>query len=146
MTHISEVTIFNMKTFIQTRPNLTQLIVRLIIGGIFIATGWMKIADMGMTIGYFGSMHIPAFLAYVVGYGEFIGGILLVIGLWTEIAAAFLGIVMIVAIFLTLPHGFQMFSMPLVVFAGTMAILGNGAGKFAICKSKNTSQIPPING
>jgi putative oxidoreductase len=69
-------------TLSPTSKNLALLVIRIIIGGIFIYTGWMKIADMTSTVGYFASMGIPAFLAYIVGYAEFIGGILLVIGLW----------------------------------------------------------------
>lgn len=135
-----------MNTFMAKRPNLALLVVRIIIGGIFIFSGWMKVSDMAQTLGFFSSLHIPAFLTYIVAYGELLGGILLVLGLWTCLVSAFLSIIMIVAIFLTIPMGPSGYMTPLATLAGLIALLGNGAGKFAICKSKNTSQIPPING
>lgn len=121
-----------MNTFMEKRPNLALLVIRIIIGGIFIVSGWMKVVDMTQTLGFFSSLHIPAFLTYIVAYGELIGGILLVIGLWTSVASAFLSIVMIVAIFVTIPMGSGAYMTPLATLAGLIAILGGGAGRFAI--------------
>lgn len=108
------------------------LIARIIIGLIFITAGWMKISNMAQTVGYFGTMGIPAFLAYIVGYGEFIGGILLAVGYKTCMAAGFLTIIMIVAIFYSFHGGFQSYSLPLATLAGLLAILSVGSGKHAL--------------
>ena len=108
------------------------LIVRLIIGAIFIFAGWMKVTDMAGTVGMFNSMHIPVFLTYIVSYGELIGGILLVLGLWTCLASAFLFIIMAVAIYITSSNGFGAIMTPLATLAGTVATFGLGAGKYSI--------------
>lgn len=116
--------------------NLASLIVRLIIGGIFITTGWMKVADLAATVGFFSQLGIAAFLAYVVTYAELIGGILIVLGLWTEIAAIVLGVIMLGAIYYTASMGFQGFMGPLAVLGGLISILGTGAGSYAVRKRK----------
>ncbi|MEK7607811.1 MAG: DoxX family protein [Patescibacteria group bacterium] len=118
----------------KVNKNLAVLIVRLIIGGIFITTGWMKVSDMAATIDFFGGMSIPAFLAYIVSYAELIGGVLIVLGLWTEIATGVLAIVMLVAIYYVRSMGFQGFMGPLAVLAGLVSLLASGAGSYAVQK------------
>ena len=121
-----------MKNQLKMHPDVALLITRLIIGGIFVYSGWAKVADIAGTVGMFSQMGIPAFLTYIVSYGELIGGVLLILGLWTELAALFLTIVMLVAFYLTRNFGFQSFGLPLVTLAGLLAILGLGAGKYKI--------------
>ncbi len=127
----------------QKSRNIALLIARLIVGYIFITAGWIKISAMAQTVGYFSSMGIPAFLAYFVGYAEFIGGILLVLGLWTEISALILAIIMVVAVYFTIPAGFQMFSMPLATFAVLILVAVSGAGKYSVscCKKSGTCEV-----
>ncbi|MCC6290564.1 DoxX family protein [Candidatus Nomurabacteria bacterium] len=105
---------------------------RVLLGIIFVVAGWNKVSDMPATIGFFSSMSIPAFLAYIVGYGELIGGVMLILGLWAQMAAIFLSVVMIVAVILTNGAGFAAYSMPLAVLAGLIAVVGAGAGKYQI--------------
>jgi uncharacterized membrane protein YphA (DoxX/SURF4 family) len=119
------------------KKGVLLLISRIIIGGIFIVAGWMKVADMAATIGYFHTMGIPNFLAYAVGYIELIGGALLVIGLWECIAAFALSVIMIVAVvLLSRPLGFgasfQNIMPALAVLGGLIALMPSGAGKFSI--------------
>lgn len=116
------------------KRNWTLLVVRLILGGIFIVAGWAKVADMASTVGFFATLGIPAFLAYVVGYLELIGGILLVLGICTEKSAAVLALIMIVAVWLTMPGGFQMFSTPLSVLAGLLSLMASGPGAYSVRK------------
>lgn len=114
--------------------NLAVLITRLIIGGIFIGTGWMKVSDMATTLGYFSQMGIPAFLTYIVAYAELVGGILVILGLWTEIAAAVLAVIMIFAIWYSRSLGFVGILGPLAVLAGLVSILGSGPGQYSARK------------
>ncbi len=118
----------------KVNKNLAVLIVRLIIGGIFVATGWMKVSDMATTVGFFGGMGIPAFLAYIVSYAELVGGVLIVLGLWTEISAGVLAIIMLFAIWYTRSMGFQGFMGPLAVLAGLVSLIASGAGQYAVGK------------
>ncbi len=125
------------QNIIAKRADIALLITRLIIGGIFIFAGWMKVTDMTMTVSQFQMMNIPTFLTYIVSYGELIGGILLVLGIWTSYVSFFLLIIMIVAVFLTFSLGFGVYSMPLAVAAGILAIYGCGAGKYKILSRFN---------
>jgi uncharacterized membrane protein YphA (DoxX/SURF4 family) len=127
-----------MNNCLSKKGDIATLIVRLIVGGIFIFSGWMKVRDMVGTIGFFGQAGIPSYLAYVVSYGELIGGILIVLGLWTCLASAFLSIIMIVAIYLGRAGGFQAYSLPLATLAGLVSLVGSCGGKYALssfCKA-----------
>lgn len=124
-----------------TKRNWTLLVVRLIIGGIFIFAGWTKVADMTSTVGFFATLGIPAFLAYVVGYLELIGGILLVLGVWTQKSAIILALIMIVAVWLTMAGGFQIFSTPLVTLAGLLSLIVSGPGAYAIRFKRRESSV-----
>ncbi|MEK7575210.1 MAG: DoxX family protein [Patescibacteria group bacterium] len=115
--------------------NIALLIARVIVGGIFVYSGWLKVADMAATVSMFNTMSIPAFLTYIVSYGELLGGLLLILGLWAEYATFFLAVVMVVAVYLTKPMGFAVYGMPLVTFSALVALLGSGAGKYVVpCK------------
>lgn len=114
------------------RADVSLLITRLIVGGIFIYTGWMKVSDMASTIGFFSKLGIPAFLAYVVGYIEFIGGIMVVLGLWTCLIAMILAVIMLFAIWFTRSMGFQGFSTPLATFSALITLVGVCGGKYSL--------------
>ncbi len=119
---------------LKVSPDIALLIVRVIIGGIFVYSAWMKINDMAGTLANFAKMGIPDVLTYIVTYGELIGGLMLIIGLLTEVAVSFLFIVMLVAVYLTKDFGFGMFALPLATLAGLVSILGCGAGKYKVKK------------
>ncbi len=53
---------------------------------------------MKISVGWFESIGIPGFLAYVVGAVELVGGIALILGLGTRIVSALLTLVMVGAI------------------------------------------------
>ena len=76
------------------------LIVRLTLGLVFVTTGWGKLHGLDNLTQFFDSLHIPAphANAVFVSSVEFIGGLLLIAGLGTRIAALFLIGVMAVAI------------------------------------------------
>lgn len=112
--------------------DLGLLILRVVVGIIFIVHGYGKITGIGGTIGFFGMLGLPAFLAYVVAYVEFIGGISLVIGYGSKIAAALLAFIMLVAIIKVHgPKGFGNSEFPLVLLASNLAILFAGSGRYA---------------
>lgn len=114
--------------------DIALLISRLIVGSIFVYSGWMKVTDMTTTLGFFNDLHIPAFITYIVSYGELVGGILLILGLWNCLATVFLSVIMIVAIYMTRSGGMQMFGLPLAVLASLIAIHGAGSGKYSLKK------------
>lgn len=130
-----------MNKIINVRADIALLVTRLLIGGIFINAGWMKVTNMEMILGFFGALGIPTFLTYIVAYGELIAGILLVLGLFTRYASLFVAVVIIVATFLTFKNAPDTLAGHLAIIAAAVALIGTGAGKFAVNKFKK-AQAP----
>ncbi len=114
------------------RRSVALLVSRLIIGGIFISSGWAKVSDITSTLGFFGQLGIPAFLAYVVAYLELVGGIMIVLGFYTCLAAAVLAVIMIFAVWFTRSMGFQGMGLPLAALAALLALCGTCGGKYSL--------------
>lgn len=70
------------------------LLVRLYWGWQFMQTGWAKLRHLPRVIGYFGSLGIahPGLVAPFVSGVEFVGGILLILGLLSHITGLVLAI------------------------------------------------------
>ena len=79
---------------------LAPLAVRITVGVVFMGTGWTKLQNLPGITRNFASLGIPApeILTPFVSGVEFVGGILLLVGLLTRFAAVPLMIVMVVAI------------------------------------------------
>ena len=79
---------------------LAPLFTRLAVGWVFLWSGWGKLTHLPLVTENFASWGIPAphIMAPFVSGVEFFGGILLLLGLFTRIAATPLVIVMIVAV------------------------------------------------
>ena len=76
------------------------LIMRLIVGYVFMLSGWGKLNNLPQIIQNFTEWGIPLpkILTPFVSGVEFFGGIMLLLGLFTRIPAAMLAVVMLVAI------------------------------------------------
>jgi putative oxidoreductase len=79
---------------------LAPLAVRIVVGVVFMGTGWTKLQNLPAITKNFTAMGIPApeILTPFVSGVEFVGGLLLLLGLLTRFAAVPLMIVMVVAI------------------------------------------------
>jgi len=79
---------------------LAPLFARIVVGWVFMWSGWGKLSNLPVTTENFASWAIPfpQILAPFVSGVEFFGGILLLLGLMTRISAGALGVTMIVAI------------------------------------------------
>jgi len=124
---------------IKKNHDLGMLLLRLAVGVIFIAHGWDKFADMGQTIAFFGQLGMPPVAAYLVAAVELLGGIALVIGLYTDLAALLLSIVMVVALvyvkMITLKVGLKGgYELDLVLLASLLALVFTGPGKHVALK------------
>lgn len=75
------------------------LILRVVLGAIFLVHGWAKFSGgIEGVAGWFSSIGLPGPLAYVVVAIELVGGILLIFGLGTRVVSVLIGFVMIGAI------------------------------------------------
>jgi len=79
---------------------LGPTLARLTIGLVFIGTGWGKLHSLDDVTQFFASLHIPApgFNARLAASTEFFGGILILIGLGTRLAALPVAFTMVIAI------------------------------------------------
>jgi putative oxidoreductase len=109
---------------------------RVVVGTVFVAHGAQKLFGYGFggVIGAFASMGVP--LAEVIGpavaIGEFVGGLALILGLFTRLAAVGLALEMMGALLLVhmrsgffLPNGSE-FALTLLGAAGALALMGPG--------------------
>lgn len=114
-------------------------VLRLVTGIVFFAHGWKKffVDGVGGFTAYLGQLGIPApgFFGPVVASVELLGGLLLIVGLFTRWAAIPLAITMLVAAVTVhakngffLPAGFEY---TLVLFATTTGLFLEGPGAFS---------------
>ena len=83
-----------------TKTAIVSLLMRVGIGIIFLVHGIAKFqSGLGNIEGWFSSIGLPGFLADVVAVIELVGGILLIVGLFTRYVSAILVIVLLGAIF-----------------------------------------------
>jgi putative oxidoreductase len=119
------------------------LIVRLYWGWQFCQTGWGKLHNLPHVIGFFTSLGIPApaLNAYFVSVLEFVGGILLMLGLGGRLIALPLTFDMIVAYvtadraallsFFSKPEDFSA-AAPFTFLMASLVILIFGSGRFSL--------------
>lgn len=117
------------------------LIARLLLGVILFAHGWDKFQITGLEgiSGFFESIGVPAAgaAAPIVGAVEIIGGILLILGLFTRVTGAVVALLMLgAAVFAHLGAGIFVanggWELVGAIGAGFLAFAAVGAGKWSI--------------
>ena len=114
-------------------------ILRVFVGIVFLAHGYQKLFQFGIhgVAGMFGHFGIPLPMvsAVIVSFVEFVGGMLLIAGLATRIAAALTAIDMIVAILVVhLKNGFfgpMGFEHPFTLLGACICLVVAGGGALA---------------
>ncbi|MGF7031309.1 putative membrane protein YphA (DoxX/SURF4 family) [Paenibacillus mucilaginosus] len=78
---------------------LGALILRVVLGITFLVHGAAKFQmGLGNVSGFFESLELPGFMAYLVAVIELVGGALLILGISTRIVSILLGLIMLGAI------------------------------------------------
>ena len=132
------------------RTDAAALVLRVILGVVFIPHGYSKVFGSGGVAKFASSLPsygIPTILGYIAAYSELAGGILLILGLLTRIDALLLAGTMFVAAFVVqLPDalhdpdaaGNRLFAsirameLPLSILAAMMALMLLGGGRFSL--------------
>ena len=138
------------RKLLATDDSTATAILRVVLGIVFFAhgaqkmLGWFGGYGFSGTMGFFtGTMHIPAPLAFLAIAAEFFGGIGLILGFLTRIAAFGITANMLVAIAAVhAPNGFFMnwtgqqkgegIEYHLLVLATTVFLMIRGAGAFSV--------------
>lgn len=125
---------------VSTKPNKTYLLIRLMVGVVFLFEGIQKFLYPELRgAGQFAEIGLPfpEFLSYFVASFEVLCGAMVILGLFTRLAAIPLLVIMVVAIFTTkLPifyeEGFWFMvyvsKTDFAMFMGSLFLLINGAG------------------
>jgi putative oxidoreductase len=113
------------------------LVLRLALGVMFIAHALLKyyVFTLPGTAQFFGSLGLPPALAYVTFYAELVGGVLLLLGVYTRYVALALVPILLGATWahagngwvFTAPNGGWEYPAFLAVAAIVQALLGDGA-------------------
>jgi len=119
--------------------SLAILIGRVLLSIMFIVAGFGKLTAIGATAGWFGSigLPVPTVTAVVVGLVELIGGLAILVGFKTRIAALVLAVFTVAATLIAhtnLADQVQQlfFLKNLAITGGFLALAAGGAGAYSI--------------
>ncbi len=121
--------------------DLGLLVLRVGIGLIFIKHGYPKLMGgqekwlwLGNQMVYLGITFAPTFWGFMAAIAECIGGVLLVLGFATRLAAFLMANVMLVAIIMhtNLGDPFMTSSYPMSLFVVFCSLLVSGAGAYSL--------------
>lgn len=119
------------------------LLIRVAVALIFIFAGVTKLMNISMVAGFFGMMGLPAFVAWAVALVETIGGVAVLLGIWTRFFGIALAIIMVNAFFLAhMKQGFIESQMVIVLFLVNLALVAMGPGKYALKKKAAPVSAP----
>ena len=114
--------------------SLGLLLIRVGTGAVFFMHGIAKLQGMTMTTSMFVHMGLPPWVAPFIAFIETIGGIMLVFGVYTRVAALVLGVEMLVAIFVTggVGYGWQRHELEALLMTVSFGLVYTGSGKFSL--------------
>ncbi len=123
--------------------DLAALLLRLIFGGLFIYHGYSKILTYDQYLPLFPDLiHIGGKLSFqLVIFAEFIGGIFIVLGLFTRFAVIPIFIVMLVAYFIA--HAKNIFlekELPFLFLVLCLVVFVLGSGKYSLDRLRSRSK------
>ena len=111
-------------------------LLRIHLGAILLAHGWLKISvfTVAGTVGYFASLGLPSIVAYLTIFGEIAGGLALILGVQTRLAATLSLPILLGATFVHLGNGWLFsaegggweFPASLTIIALAVAFMGSG--------------------
>ncbi len=122
--------------------DIGMLVLRIAVAFVFIYSGYGKVfGNHELASGMLGKLIGPesagSFWAYFVGLVELGGGLMVLLGVFANIAAVFLAITMVVAIFTAHWGGpVNGYFLTVSLLGGCLALVGNGAGAYRLVKSE----------
>jgi putative oxidoreductase len=125
-----------MKKLEMLKP-LALLLLRIVLGLIFISHGFPKLAHAQQWTQNFAHMGFPGYFAYIAGVLEVFGGAILILGIFTRIAGLLLAIEMAIAVvkvhgLLANPSHVHSYEFPLTLCVAAFVLATVGAGLISI--------------
>ncbi len=95
----------------------------------------LGIAIIMISAGFFGSIGLSAFWVYVIGGIEVLGGVAMLLGVFTRVVGILFAIIMVVAIILVKSKmGFQAAQIDIMIFFASLGIAFAGPGTWSLMK------------
>jgi uncharacterized membrane protein YphA (DoxX/SURF4 family) len=108
-------------------------IIRFVAGFIFVIEGWQKFQNITGTANFMVHLGLPAFMATFIATLELLGGVALVLGIFTRIFGVIFGIEMLFVVYLTgWSRGLGSHNLELILAAVSFGIALIGSGKYSI--------------
>lgn len=135
------------KKIFQTHDDVALLILRLLLGIVFLPHGMQKLIGFSGTMGFFTEkLGVPALFAFLAIMAEGLGSLGLITGLLTRVAAFGIAVNMVVAVYLLhWQNGFFMnwfgnqkgegYEFHLLAIAIAVALMIKGGGRWSIDKA-----------
>lgn len=132
----------------ETQSKYGAFITRLAFGSILLAHGLLKVFVFTLpgTVGFFESLGLPAIVAYLTVFGEIAGGVAILLGLYTRLAAALSLPILLGALWAHAGNGWVFsndgggWEFPLLLVVLGIAVALNGNGAYALRK------LPVVDG
>ena len=114
--------------------SLGLLLIRVGTGLVFFMHGVNKLMNMAAVTNMFVHLGLPGWVAPAIAFLEVVGGLALVLGVFTRVAAVLLGIEMLVAVFLTggISRGWQQHELEALLMAVSFGLVYTGSGRFSL--------------
>ena len=122
--------------------DLLLVLARVLLGWIFVQSGWGKLMNIPGFVATMPRRGLPDFLGYVAPFVEFIGGVLLIVGLATRYASLVILLFIIIASFSShrywasepaqVANQSSHFWKNVSMMGGTVLLFITGAGRYAL--------------
>lgn len=113
--------------------NAGLLLIRLGLASVFLFHGVTKLMNLSMTVGFFGSLGLSPFVAYLVAGIEALGGLALLLGLYTRWIGVALAVIMAGAIAtVKASKGFAGFEFELLLLLSLVGVALTGPGSYSL--------------
>lgn len=120
------------KFYHKDNHDIADFLIRLALAIVFIYHGWGKLHNLAGTVQFFNSVGLPVYFAYLVAFIEFLGGIMMLLGVWIRPVAWLFAAIMIGAIaFVKGSHGFAGYEFELTLLIASLAVAYLPVGKFS---------------
>lgn len=128
-----------MKDYFENKSDYATVFIRLALGSVMLAAGIGKVmGGSEMLAGAAAMFGMPVFMMWVAAYAELLGGLLVLIGYKTRVAAFFLAVTMLVATILVAWNGAawmgqgNFWAWPFTHFLMAMSLMYSGAKVLSI--------------
>jgi len=122
--------------------DLLMLLARIMMSLIFIMSGWDKLMNISGFAATLSQRGVPGFLGYVAPFVEFVGGVLLIIGLATRYTSLVMLLFVIIGTFIAhrywtaepaqLVNQFNHFWKNVTIMGGMILLFVTGGGRYAL--------------